>query len=236
VNEQTLSTTEDELGLLHAALVRGILERGHCPANAELAQSLGLNEPALRQRLRALAEIHGVVLHPHDDRPWLVHPFSLTPTLNYVEAEGGSWWAPCLWCAFGIAALVGGAARIHTRLGAEAEPVVIQTSNGVPVSQRDLVVHFAVPPARAWQNVHEHCALVLPFRSERAISEWCVARGIAMGEAVPLEQVSLLALAWYGDHASPQWRKWSVAEAQQLFRGAGLTSSFWDLPAGEGRF
>ena len=229
-------TNEVDLGTLHHELVTGLLGRGCCPSHTDLAETLGIGSDDLSERLRDLEAIHGVVLHPDVDEPWLVHPFSTTPTLNYVESERGSWWAPCLWCAFGVATLVGGHCRIHTRYGAEAEPLVIDVAGGVPVNQREVVVHFAVPPARAWENVHRHCALVLPFRSAREIGAWCARHGVTMGEAVRLEQVALLAMAWYGDHANPQWRKWSVTEAQALFHGAGLNSSFWDLPVASGKF
>jgi hypothetical protein len=229
-------TGEAELGRLHYYLIGGLLRDGRCPTTDELAAALGLTEQATTEWLRDLAAIHGVVLHPHVDEPWIVHPFSTTPTLNFIESAHGSWWAPCLWCAFGVATLAGGACRIHSRLGAAAETVVIHTDGGHALSHQDMVVHFAIPPARAWQNVHQHCALVLPFASERDIAPWCQHRGVTMGEAVPLERVALLARAWYGDHANPQWRKWSIDEAQALFHGAGLTSSFWDLPVGDQRF
>jgi hypothetical protein len=57
-----------------------------------------------------------------------------------------------------------------------------------------------------------------------------------MGEAVPLWQVAAMAQAWYGHHADPDWRKWSVAEAQQIFHQSGLRSKFWELAANAGRY
>jgi hypothetical protein len=56
------------------------------------------------------------------------------------------------------------------------------------------------------------------------------------GEAVPLGQVARLARAWYGTHAEPDWRKWTVAEAEEIFRTVGLTSEFWQLGKQEGAF
>ena len=98
------------------------------------------------------------------------------------------------------------------------------------------MVHFAIPPAQAWNNVHRHCALVLPFRSREEIGAWCARHGIPPGEAVPLEQVAGLARTWYGRHADRDWRKWTIAEAQAIFRRAGLDSPFWDLGSVKGRF
>jgi hypothetical protein len=185
--------------------------------------------------MRDLAAIHGVVLHPHVCEPWVIHPFSLTPTINWTRSEKGSWWAPCVWCALGVTALVGGQTRIHTRYGAEAEPLVIEVADGLP-AREDVWVHFAIPPVRAWDNVHQHCALVLPFHSEAEIGDWCYRYGVPMGQAVPLRQVARLAGEWYGTHASPQWRKWSVAEAQKIFTRAGLDAEFWQLRARSGHF
>jgi hypothetical protein len=221
---------------LHHEIVRGLLDRGFCPSNGELAEAIGVSGPELERLLRELAELHGVVLHPHACEPWIVHPFSLTPTINWIEGRGRSWWAPCLWCALGVAALAGGEVSIHTRLGAEGEPVVVRVRDGQPAGAPDLVVHFAIPPARAWANVHQHCALVLPFHSEEALGDWCRRHGVARGEAVPVTQVAALARRWYGRHADRDWRKWTVDEAQAIFAHVGLVSPFWDLGGGRGRF
>jgi hypothetical protein len=200
-----------------------------------LAERIGTTPTDVEKLLDELASIHGVVLHPHARVPWVVHPFSLTPTINWITAKTGSWWAPCIWCAFGVAVLVGGAVRIHTRYGAEAEPLVIDVIDGSPAKD-DVVVHFAIPPARAWDNVHQHCSLVLPFHSTEDIRDWCKRYGIEMGEAVSLSKVSELARAWYGSHASPDWRKWSIGEAEDIFTRVGLTSEFWRLDNRRGHF
>jgi hypothetical protein len=186
--------------------------------------------------LRGLAAIHGVVLHPHACEPWVVHPFSVTPTLHWIEGNNSGWWAPCVWCALGVATLAGGKLRIHTRYGGEAEPLILDVRDGQPGGPPGTVVHFAIPPARAWNNVHQHCALVLPFRNEREIDEWCDRHRQPRGEAVPLAQVGILARAWYGSHANPDWHKWTIEEAREIFHRAGLQSAFWDLGARVGSF
>ncbi|HEX4066023.1 MAG TPA: organomercurial lyase [Acidobacteriaceae bacterium] len=186
--------------------------------------------------LQALAAIHGVVLHPHKPEPWVLHPFSLTPTLNFVETPHASWWAPCIWCGFGIAVLVGGPVTIHSRFGAERDVIEIPVIDGQPVDSTDISVHFAIRPSRAWDNVHQHCSFVLPFRATDQIQPWCDRHGIPYGEAVPLNQVAQLATLWYGSHASPDWHKWTISEAQKIFHDAGLRSEFWDVGGKPGRF
>jgi hypothetical protein len=221
---------------LHYELIRALLDTHACPTNSELADRLGTTVSGVEDLLRELEAIHAVVLHPNICEPWVLHPFSLTPTIHWVEGSTGGWWAPCIWCAFGVAALAGGEARIHTRLGAELETVTIPVRDGHPETPDPLWAHFAIPPAKAWQNVHQHCALVLPFRSPEAIDEWCGRYGQPRGEAVPLHQVGDLARRWYGRHADPDWHKWSVKEAQDIFHASGLVSSFWNLGAREGGF
>ncbi len=197
---------------------------------------MGMPPEQVERLLRSLADIHGVVLHPQVCEPWVIHPFSLTPTINWIEKEKMSWWAPCVWCALGVAALVGGNAYIHTRYGAEGEALTIPVMDGQPAGMDDIYVHFAIPPAKAWDNVHEHCSMVLPFRSADEISAWCNRHRLPHGEAVPLLQVGQLAKSWYGFHSNPNWRKWTIAEAQDIFHRTGLRSDFWDLGARSGKF
>ena len=227
---------EQLLSRLHYHLIRGLVEECACPTNPELAHQLGVPTEQIEEILHGLSDIHGVVLHPHVCEPWVVHPFSVTPTANWIEGQRGGWWAPCVWCALGVAVLVGGETRLHTRLGGESESLTIPLTDGKPAAFDDLWVHFAIPPAQAWRNVHQHCSLVLPFRSPEEIGAWCERHRLPHGEAVPLAQVALLARLWYGAHADRNWHKWTVEEAQGIFRQAGLDSPFWDLGARSGKF
>jgi hypothetical protein len=53
---------------------------------------------------------------------------------------------------------------------------------------------------------------------------------------VPIARVLELARLWYGGHLAPDWCKWTVPEAQQIFSRVGLIGSHWDLPATGERF
>jgi hypothetical protein len=143
---------EAVLGQLHYELIRGLLQRSACPTNSELAATVGRSESDVQSLLRDPGAIHGVVLHPHVCEPWILHPFSLTPALDWIAGETGSWWALRLWCALGVAVLAGGRTRVHTRLGAEAEPPVLKVIDSEPEDGSDVWVHFAIPPARAWER------------------------------------------------------------------------------------
>ena len=235
-HNKKIMINEHLLSRLHYHLIRGLIEQCACPTNSELAHQLGTPTAHIEELLQGLSDIHGVVLHPHVCEPWVIHPFSLTPTTNWIRGQRGGWWAQCVWCALGVTVLVGGETRIHTRLGGEAESLAIPVVEGQPVGFDELWVHFAIPPARAWQNVHQHCSMVLPFRSPEEIRDWCDRHRLPHGEAVPLHQVARLAQIWYGTHADPTWHKWTVAEAQAIFHQAGLHSQFWDLGATSGKF
>lgn len=219
---------------IHCHMIRGLVEKGSCPTNAELARSLRMSIRAVEEALSELARIHGVVLHPHICEPWIVHPFSMTPTMHCIRTQRASWWAPCIWCALGVATLATGEVEIHSRFGAETDSFVFSVSNGD--AQGDAWVHFAIPPVRAWQNVHQHCSMVLPFRSKEEIRDWCVRHSVPHGEDVHITQVARLAKLWYGTYADPNWHKWTIAEAQAIFRSVGLVSDFWSLGAEDGSF
>jgi len=221
---------------VHFELVSGLLTDGKCPTTSLISKKLSLSFEEIEAALCELSETHGLVLHPDRIEPWVIHPFSLTPTLNFIESADRGWWAPCIWCAMGVAHLVGGKVKIHTRIGAESEAVVIDVVNGVSVSKLDLKVHFAIPPSRAWNNVHEHCSMVLPFHSESQADDWCHRHGLPKGRLVSLMQVSDLAGAWYGSHSSPNWHKWSMVEAQQIFEQSGFVGDFWNLGSTAGGF
>jgi hypothetical protein len=217
-------------------MIRGLIDTGRGPSNPELERALGVDRSALVSILRELEAAHGIVLHPDRPEPWVIHPFSLTPTATWVQGADRGWWAPCVWCGLGVAALAGGDVQLHTRFGGEQESAMIDVRDGAPVESGHCVVHFAIPPARAWDNVHAHCAMLLPFRSPSDVDVWTMRHALPLGEVVPLAQVAALARRWYGGHADPQWRKWTVAEAQDIFASVGLTSTFWDLGAQVGRF
>lgn len=215
---------------VHHAVIEGIAARGFAPSVDEIAATLGAATSDVEQALRRLATGHGLVLHPSSLDVWIAHPFSLSPTANWVASGNRGWWASCIWCAFGIVAIAGGD-TIHSRIAGEAEPIAIDIAN-----PGDLVVHWAIPPREAWNNVHHHCGMLLPFRSARDVDAWSARHRLPRGEVVPIATARTLATAWYGNHRARDWHKWSVDEAAAIFARCGLTGAFWDLPRGNQTF
>jgi hypothetical protein len=220
---------------IHHLLVDGLLATGRAPTRAELAGRSGRSLLEIEEALRSLHTTHGLVLHPHELEPWIIHPFSTSPTHTWVAAQDRGWWAPCLWCGLGISALHREPVTIHTRIGAEHEPVEIPADRGF-TRREDLWVHFPEPPRLAWGNVHHFCARLVAFHYETDAREWTQRHGFETGQIMPIAQLGELARRWYGRHADRAWTKWSLTQAREIFAQSGLTGEFWSLPGGEGKF
>src|ERR1051325_10480328 len=92
--------------LVHAEILSSIVRSGHAPSAGEISRRLRRSSREVKESLLRLAENHGLALQPGSTEVWVAHPFSLSPTATWVEGSRRGWWAPCLWCAFGIAALL----------------------------------------------------------------------------------------------------------------------------------
>lgn len=220
---------------LHHLIMKSFAGRGFPPTIAELAQQAGASEEETRKALQALAEAHGVVLHPKSKEVWIAHPFSGQPQGWWVEGKKGAWFSNCIWCAFGVCHLTGGPHTIHTLLGGEKEKLVIEAGeNGPEGGAENLLAYFTLPPARAWDNVMYFCATLQVFRGAGQAASWRKRHRFPEGALVPLDKVWKLAGLWYGPYLKKDWRKWTVSEAQEIFKKSGLTGDFWKLGDGGG--
>lgn len=222
-------------GTLHAAIARHFIDHGTAPRISQLSARFALDEATVGAALRALADDHGVVLHPASGEIWAMHPFSAAPTLFWVESGGRGWWGNCAWCALGIMALLDADGTISTRLGGEATPVTLRIRDGV-VEPSEYCVHFPIPMTQAWDNVTYTCSTMLVFASSADVDRWCHQHAIPRGDVQPLSNVWAFARAWYGRHLDPAWTKWTTAEARALFERFGLSGPIWELPASAERF
>lgn len=211
---------------VRGALTRAIATLGHAPENAALARDLELARPALEESLRRLHDAHALLLHPNSTRPWVVHPFALSPGSCWVDTGERGYWANCLYCAFGIAAATRRDAVISTRIGGESEPVRYTIAGGRPAASTD-VFHLSTPVAHWWDNVIHACASFQPFRAERDIDAWCARHALPRGATLTIPALWDFAGDWYGAYLNEPWRKRSTPEARELFARHGLTSAFW---------
>lgn len=236
VGEDDVTATEvPPAAHAHHVIMEFFVSQGYAPTVDALCEVLAARPEAVRRSLLALQDLHGVVLHPTGQEIWVAHPFSAAPTNFVVRSTTLDWWAPCAWCALGVAAVVDEDVEIVTTLGATSAQVRLRVSGG-RLQDGDFSVHFPIPMSRAWDNVIYTCSTMLLFRSEAEIDVWSARHGIEKGDVQPLEKVWALARAWYGNHGAEDWRKWSAAEARQIFGGLGLTGPIWEVPAVEERF
>lgn len=70
---------------------------------------------------------------------------------------------------------------------------------------------------------------MLLFRSEEHVDRWCRERDIPRGGTLTPEQLWGLASTWYRERMSPDWRRRTPEEAEDVFAGLGLTGDFWSL-------
>lgn len=224
-----------EISLLHQRILRHIIDEGFAPDVATLAEGFGVAEQDVVSSLQALANEHGVVLHPHRPQIWVIHPFSTAPTNFVVENSKGQWWSNCAWCALGAAALLGSDVTIRTSLGAVGRQVELHIRDG-ELLETGYWVHFPIPMHQAWDNVIFTCSTILLFENESEVDAWCQRHAIAKGDLQPVFTIWEFAKVWYGRHLDPHWKKWSVDEAAQIFKRFGLTSPTWELQSGNARF
>ena len=70
---------------------------------------------------------------------------------------------------------------------------------------------------------------MLLFRSEEHVKDWSRSRGLPTGALMSPHQQWELARIWYADRMSPNWRRRTPAEAEEVFSSVGLTGDFWRL-------
>lgn len=217
---------EDEA--VRGALTRAIARLGHAPSLEELSRELSRPAMDIEDSFRRLADAHALLLHPGTTRPWVVHPFALSPGSCWVDTVRGGYWANCLYCACGIAAAMKCDAHIHTRYGGEAQAVTFEVKDGALIDTGD-VFHLSTPAAHWWDNVIFACASFQPFRSEHSVDVWCRRHDLPKGAILTLPRLWRFASEWYGDYLKVPWKKRAPEEAQALFDRHGLTGSFWAL-------
>lgn len=134
-------------------IYRTFAEEARAPASADVARALG---SSAREVEAAFERLHGerlLVPEPGDpSRIRMAPPFSGVETPFLVEARGKSYFANCVWDAYGIPAALHADALVRASDGFTGEPITLEVRGGQPVAQ-DCAVHFAVPAARWWDDI-----------------------------------------------------------------------------------
>jgi hypothetical protein len=214
-----LSTGDQDL---RGTLTRMIAGRGHAPTTDELASRQGWTLAATEAGLQRLHDAHALLLHPASTRPWVVHPFALSPSNCWVATSGLGY------CAFGIAAALGCDATIATRIGGEQETVTYRIRAGAAEETTD-VFHLSTPVVSWWDNVIHACASFQPFHDEAGAKVWCARHSLPEGAVLSIPALWAFARDWYGGYLHEPWRKRTAEEAMALFARHGLTTAFWRI-------
>jgi hypothetical protein len=210
------------------ALTRLIAELGCMPTSGTLEEATGLSSVDVSDRLQHLADAHALLLHPGTTRPWVAHPFALSPGSCWVKTAKHGYWANCLYCGFGIAAALKCDAVITTRYGGEQDTVTYEVRDGKAAPSAD-VFHFSTPPARWWDNVIFACSTFQPFRREDDIDAWCARHAFPRGGTMSIPQLWDFAADWYGAYVDPGWQRRTAQDAKNVFERHGLTGAFWAM-------
>ena len=220
---------------LHYTIIREIIKNGFAPSVKKLVEILQSDKKKIVKGLYDLQEYHGVVLHPNEPKIWVIHPFSLAPTNFYIRSKKGEWWGNCAWCSLGVAALLNENVTITTTIGAETKQIEINIING-ELREKNYHIHFPIPMKNAWDNVIYTCSNMLVFENEQQIDDWTKRHKIPKGDIQPIENIWNFSKKWYGNHLNPEWTKWTIEEAKQMFREFELNDEIWNLEDSKERF
>lgn len=136
---------------VRVAIYAAIVEAGHAPAPAAVGRTLGLDEGAVADAYRALAEAHVIVLRPGTVEIVWAPPFSAIPTPFRSTVGSASWYAPCAWDAFGIPAALKRDAVIEARCAWSGEPIACGVEQGRAYGNG--VIHLLIPAAHFWDDI-----------------------------------------------------------------------------------
>jgi len=211
-------------------VTKTFLEKGYSPTKNEIAEYVKVEPSNVESVLKSLAENKALVLHPHDSEVWIAHPFSGSPNSFWVQSltSKKGWYSNCCWCAMGIAALAKEDVRLISRWGGEEETFSVDVING-RLSSSNFVVHMALPVARLWENVVHSCALMLPFKTEQDLIDWCQRHRVEKGSSISAEKCFELASKWYGTYLDKDWNRKSPEEAKTFFASIGLDLNFSEI-------
>jgi hypothetical protein len=133
------------------AIYATIVRSGRVPTPADLATSLGIDEDAIADTYRALADAHVIVLRPGTAEIAWAPPFSAVPTPFRATAGSMSWHAPCAWDAFGIPAALKQDAAVDAHCAWSGDRIVCGVEQGVAYGEG--VIHLLVPAAHFWDDI-----------------------------------------------------------------------------------
>ncbi len=133
-------------------LYRAAAAQGRPPRAIAVAKALGVGRDEVLATFGRLRERRLLALAPESGEILMAPPFSAVPTTFLVNADGRSYFANCVWDAYGVAAALAADAEIDASCGCCGEPITLRVENQVPRPE-PAVAHFAVPAAQWWDDI-----------------------------------------------------------------------------------
>ena len=127
-------------------------ESGRIPRAAEVAERLSIGREDVLGNFRELNRRRLLALAPESGEIVMAPPFSAVPTVFPVDSGALSYYASCVWDAYGIPAALHRDAVSPAACACCGEPIEMRVENGAPVPTEG-VAHFAVPAAHWWDDL-----------------------------------------------------------------------------------
>ena len=186
--------------------MKHVIETGHAPDISKLAALAHLSQPETEDGLNELARMHGVILVPNSLG-------SLEPAPLRADAHTILGHRKTRRLVGQLRLVFTGhrrcaANRHHHFHGRRRRRRAAGNSHRTrPRLAPGLLMHFPYPPARWWDNPYCPCGNILFFSSAEKIDSWCTRHNRPRGAVLTMETGIALAQEWFGDYASPDWRR-----------------------------
>ena len=130
-----------------------LLSHGAPPSVGATATALGLSEEEATAAYDRLATGRVIVLRPGTRDVLMAAPLSAVPTRYVVRMpDGRSHYGNCVWDALGVMVMLRSDGDVVATCPDCEAPLELSVRNG-QLEPSDAVVHFAVPPARWWEDI-----------------------------------------------------------------------------------
>jgi hypothetical protein len=134
------------------AVYRAFAATGQAPAGGELAAELAVTPAEIHAAFQRLRAKRLLVLESDGARIRMAPPFSAVPTPFRVGAAGRSYFANCVWDAYGVAAALHCDVDVRASCGCCKAPMELAVRDRKLVPSAG-VAHFAVPAAQWWEDI-----------------------------------------------------------------------------------
>jgi hypothetical protein len=128
------------------------VELGRPPFSEEVATALGIEASSVLEGFQRLRSRRLLYLARDSGEIVMAPPFSAVPTGFLVTTAQRSYFANCVWDAYGIAAALRADATVQASCACCGQPMSLAVEADHPVPTPG-IAHFAVPAAHWWDDL-----------------------------------------------------------------------------------